>query len=134
MSKPNKKVGFLSRGATTCKNIFWQATEDDISQKMPHDREDESDGLSEVSPHKESEMGDGAEMDNNNNDRQQIDAGKRSPRWFERMEAVTEENRKRSIQTRNLVERVDFRTVWIARLLIALLASILAALALQLYI
>lgn len=60
-----------------------------------------------------------------------IEPGKRSPRWYERIDQITRENRDRSVQNQKLLERVDMRTVWIARLLIGLLVTILGTVIIQ---
>jgi hypothetical protein len=55
-----------------------------------------------------------------------IDPGKRSDTWFDRIERITQENRKRSIENAKTLSNVDLRTVWLMRILIAILATILS--------
>lgn len=55
-----------------------------------------------------------------------IEAGERSERWFDRIEQETVENRKMSNENKNLLMRMDYRTIWIARLLLGVVAAIIA--------
>lgn len=56
----------------------------------------------------------------------EIEPGTRSDRWYDWMEAKMEENTTRSRNNEMLLQNVDTRTIWIARLLVATLAAILA--------
>lgn len=55
-----------------------------------------------------------------------IEAGERSERWYERMERKVRENTKQTQENNNLLTVVDFRTIWIARLLLGVLASVVS--------
>lgn len=68
---------------------------------------------------------------NGGDEKRKIDAGKRSPRWFERIEQTAEENRNRSTTNQKLLERLDTRTVWIARLILGILITVIGGVILQ---
>lgn len=72
--------------------------------------------------------------DVNDPTREKIEAGKRAPHWYDRIGTLVEENEQRSIENQKLLYRLDFRTVWIARLLLAVIASLLATILTQLFI
>lgn len=56
-----------------------------------------------------------------------IEPGKRPPSWYERIESRTKDNAKRGIENSKLLGVLDYRTVWITRLLTGILISLLAA-------
>jgi hypothetical protein len=60
-----------------------------------------------------------------------IPAGRRSENWFSDIEDQVEENRKRASENETYLVRLDYRTVWIMRLLIAVLAAVIAGGVLQ---
>lgn len=55
-----------------------------------------------------------------------IEAGERSERWYQRMERKVQDNTQKTNENNNLLTVLDFRTIWIARLLLAVLGSILS--------
>lgn len=67
----------------------------------------------------------------NDDDYHSIEAGKRSERWFERIDDQVENNRKQSIENSNYLARLDYRTVWIIRLLVGLVCTVLGGIILQ---
>lgn len=55
-----------------------------------------------------------------------IERGKRSEHWYSRIEERVKQNSQKTRENNNLLTVVDVRTVWIARLLLTVLASVLA--------
>lgn len=55
-----------------------------------------------------------------------IEAGERSERWYSRMERKVRENTEQTQENHNLLTVVDFRTIWIARLLLGVLGSVMS--------
>jgi hypothetical protein len=49
-----------------------------------------------------------------------IDPGVRAPGWYERIEAEVKENSKQARRNEKRLVRLDYRTVWILRLLAAM--------------
>lgn len=115
----------LERTADACKVLFWKTTDEDINPRMSDNHDDDHDETEEEFNRDPGVGGSGDNRGTEESEFPKIDPGVRSPRWFERIDQTTEENRKRSMQNKNLLERVDYRTVWIARLLVALMASLL---------
>lgn len=92
--------------------------EDDVNADIPHNGE-RGGGNKPTS------------WDGGEEDSKKIEAGKRTNRWYNRVERIAEENRKRSIQNRNYLARLEWRTVWIVRLLIATIGTVLGGVAVQ---
>lgn len=55
-----------------------------------------------------------------------IEAGERSERWYNRIERKVQENTNQTQENNNLLTVVDFRTIWIARLLLGILGSVMS--------
>ena len=129
MSRLESTDGALGRSIHTCRHVFWPATEDDINAHM--------DEYDETATSSSDEMGDepltrGTDSPESPDDSTEgIEPGRRTPRWYERMEEMVQQNRKRSVQNRNLLDQIDLRTVWIARILVAILATVLGGIILQ---
>lgn len=117
--------GSIRRVGRGCKHLFWQSDQEDIEICMEKDDDDISNSRGKEP------IADGNHIDEDTND--MIEPGQRSSRWFDRMEQISEDNRKRSIENQKLLMRMDFRTVWIARILTALLAALGAGLFLQFF-
>lgn len=126
MSSKRAEKSRVEQGIDVCKEVFLQTKDSDIE---PENEELKQDGSFNM-------VDDPNENDEEDkvNGRNNIPAGARTERWFQRFEEITSENRARSIENRNLLKLVDRRTVWIARLLIATLATILGGIAVQLLI
>lgn len=62
-----------------------------------------------------------------------IEQGKRSPEWFDDIEERVEENAERSRENKMYLARMDYRTVWIMRILIGIGAAILGGLMVELF-
>lgn len=60
-----------------------------------------------------------------------IEPGKRTSKWFRDIEDDVEENTDRSISNQNYLKRMDWRTVWIMRALVALIGAVGSGLILQ---
>ena len=63
-----------------------------------------------------------------------ITMGQRTERWFQRIETNTNENTERSMENKNILMRMDYRTIWIARLILGLTVTIIGGLATKLVI
>ena len=113
MTKLDSANGRINKFLRSCKHIFWQATQEEINANM-------SDNSSDLGPDDVTNTTD--DIDNSRS----IEAGKRTERWFAKLEERTKQNRQRSIQNKNLAQRIDYRTVWIARILVGLLATLVA--------
>jgi len=113
MTEVSDTDGRIDKFIHSCKHIFWQATKEEINANM-------SDNNGDLPP-------DGVTNTTNDIDNSRsIEAGKRTERWFAKLEERTKQNRQRSIQNKNLAQRIDYRTVWIARILVGLLATLVA--------
>lgn len=55
----------------------------------------------------------------------QMEAGRRGPEWYDWMSNLAQKNRERSIDNQKLLYRLDYRTVWIARLLTGILLTVI---------
>lgn len=71
--------------------------------------------------------GDGDDDDGEDNGRPPIEAGRRSEYWFEKIDEKAKENYKRSIRNESYLKRLDYRTVWIARILTGVAVSLISA-------
>lgn len=132
MSSADKVGEAIQKTADICKNVFWRASESDVEVTMTeeNERRERTDADAEDIPHSRkfpSQEGIGPPDET-------IEAGQRAPHWFERIENMVEENRDRSIQNKNLLDQIDIRTVWIARILVGLLATVVGGTILQLLI
>lgn len=112
LKKPQKKNSGL---ISSCKAIFTTTKEVKFEEDM-----DENDAGKDDQGTK---TGSNIEYQ----DQEPLEAGKRPSSWYERMEQRTEENRKRSINNEKMLSNVDLRTVWIMRLVVGLLVTILGA-------
>lgn len=124
MSKASGSGSLAHRLGHGVKSVFWQATDEEINGTMNDDTDNNS-FSEEINDDDPQAIPDGSDDPN------KIEAGRRSPRWYERTENIVKENRDRSIQNKRLLERVDYRTVWIARLIIGLLITILGGILAQ---
>lgn len=69
-----------------------------------------------------------------NDERASIPAGKRTEQWFEEIEGKVDDNEQRSQKNENYLVRIDYRTVWIIRLLVAVMATVIGGIILQIAI
>lgn len=103
-------------------NLFYQVGDDDLDRDF---RVALGSGKSDKMP---------TGRDDNDSERENdgIAPGKRPEYWFERADIRSRENYKRSIQNESYLKRLDYRTVWIMRILTGLTVYLLGALVLQL--
>lgn len=126
MSNVPSGGGVIRRWARTLRQILFTTSVEEINYTMDDEKRNPTGNDESVeSTDFTRSSADGGDNPNT------IEAGKRSPRWYERIENVTSENRDRSVQNQQLLERVDMRTVWIARLLIGLLVTVIGGVILQ---
>lgn len=112
-----------------CKHIFWPTSEEDLDYGTG-----EPVARRGSRRHSRELRGGEEEEEEDDNEQDTVPAGQRAERWFERIEHNVKQNRKKSRQNFNRLERMDFRTVWIARLLLAVFGTVLGGVVLQLVI
>lgn len=133
MSELDRVEGRISRAVHGCKHIFWGISEEDISVSMGSE-DDQSSPNDSIESRDVVTRGGGSSDSSTDGTGPTMEAGKRSPHWYERMGQVTEDNRTRSIENQKLLHRLDYRTVWIARLIIGLLISLIGGGIIELFI
>lgn len=99
----------------TAKHVFFDTDDDDVNHGV------------EESPPETSGVGGGGAAD----DAGSVAAGARAETWFQRIEDEVRENMRRSRRNYNRLERLDFRTVWIARLIVGVLVTVIGGIILQ---
>lgn len=90
----------------------------------------------------EEDAGEGVEMDERPDEERgsrednfpghSMAAGKRSNSWYDKIEQQVEENRKKTRSNENYLVRLDYRTVWIIRLLVAVLGTVVGGIIINL--
>lgn len=75
--------------------------------------------------------GDGFTRSSDDSPENSIPQGKRTERWFSAVEREIEENERRTLENQKMLTRLDLRTVWIMRLLVGVLISVLSGVTLN---
>lgn len=129
MSRAGSARDRLNKPIDTCRAVFWPANQVTNSSEMADDESQREAEASGVDNETSSPRGDEEEMPPVD----EIEAGQRTSRWFERIENKVDQNRARSVNNREMLGQIDIRTVWIARILVGMLATILGGLIMQTY-
>lgn len=127
-SRTNDAISYCSK---TLGDLLFSATDEEIEElaekeysgnndKDGAEDEDIEDAVSDVDstpPSSTDGMGE-----------QNPPGGNKSERWYDNLEEKISNNHKRSIENRMMLERIDFRTVWLMRIVIGISIAIVARL------